>query len=115
MKKQRGITLIALVITIIVLLILAGVSISLVMGQNGVLNKAQKSVKDNRDAEVVEQIKLAYSAYEMAKIDNTREKANKLAEDNLKEFFDDHDGYEADLSFLIPISEDEFYSSEFFP
>lgn len=34
MKKQSGITLIALIITIIVLLILAGVSISLVVGEN---------------------------------------------------------------------------------
>ena len=32
----------------------------------------------------------------------------------LKEFFDDHGGYKADLSFLIPISKEEFYSSEFF-
>ena len=40
MKNQRGITLIALVITIIVLLILAGITITLLMGENGVLNRA---------------------------------------------------------------------------
>lgn len=40
-KKEKGITLVALVITIIVLLILAGVTISLVVGDNGVINKAQ--------------------------------------------------------------------------
>ena len=40
MKKQRGITLIALVITIIVLLILAGVSIASLTGENGILKKA---------------------------------------------------------------------------
>ena len=39
MKKQKGITLVALVITIIVLLILAGVSISLALGNNGVLTR----------------------------------------------------------------------------
>lgn len=38
--KNGGITLIALVITIIVLLILAGISINLVLGENGVLAKA---------------------------------------------------------------------------
>ena len=44
-KKERGITLIALVVTIVVLLILAGVSISLVINNNGVISKA----KDARD------------------------------------------------------------------
>lgn len=39
MKKQEGITLIALVITIIVLLILAGVSIAMLIGENGILNQ----------------------------------------------------------------------------
>lgn len=43
-KEQKGITLVALVITIIVLLILAGVSISLVMGDNGVLGQAANAV-----------------------------------------------------------------------
>ena len=40
-KKEKGITLVALVITIIVLLILAGVTISLVVGDNSVIHKAQ--------------------------------------------------------------------------
>ena len=42
-KEKRGITLIALIITIIVLLILAGVTISMVVGDNGVLTQAQKA------------------------------------------------------------------------
>ena len=37
MKRDKGITLIALVVTIIVLLILAGISISMLTGQNGIL------------------------------------------------------------------------------
>lgn len=43
MKKEQGITLIALVITIIVLLILAGVSLSLVAGENGILKRAENA------------------------------------------------------------------------
>ena len=39
-KQEEGITLIALVVTIVVLLILAGVSISLVLNNNGVISKA---------------------------------------------------------------------------
>lgn len=41
MKNQKGITLVALVITIVVLLILAGVTISMVLGPNGVLTNSQ--------------------------------------------------------------------------
>ena len=41
--KNKGITLIALVVTIVVLLILAGITISLVFGSNGVIQKAQDS------------------------------------------------------------------------
>lgn len=43
MKNQKGITLIALVITIIVLLILAGVAIAMLSGENGILTKAKTS------------------------------------------------------------------------
>ena len=40
-KKEKGITLIALVITIVVLLILAGVSINMVLNNNGVISKSK--------------------------------------------------------------------------
>ena len=42
-KRESAITLIALVVTIVVLLILAGITISLVFGSNGVIKKAQES------------------------------------------------------------------------
>ncbi len=41
-KQEEGITLIALVVTIVVLLILAGVSISLVLNNNGVISKSKR-------------------------------------------------------------------------
>ena len=66
MKNQKGITLVALVITIIVLLILAGVSISLVVGQNGVLGKATNAVNANEKATVEQEIKLAIADAQMA-------------------------------------------------
>ena len=47
MKNNKGITLIALVITIIVLLILAGISIAMLTGDNGVLSKARQAKADN--------------------------------------------------------------------
>ena len=42
-KKQNGITLIALVITIIILLILSGISLSAIIGNNGILNKSTQA------------------------------------------------------------------------
>ena len=44
MKQQKGITLVALVITIVVLIILAGVAISLTLSDNGIFNKAKSAV-----------------------------------------------------------------------
>jgi FlaG/FlaF family flagellin (archaellin) len=62
LKERKGITLIALVITIIVLLILAGVSVAMLTGQNGILTQAQKAktTTDNKSAE--EKVKLAVMA-----------------------------------------------------
>ena len=45
MKKNKGISMIALIITIIILLILAGVSIAMLSGKNGILNKASTSAE----------------------------------------------------------------------
>jgi len=64
MRNQKGITLVALVITIIVLLILAGVSISLVVGQNGVLNQASNAVVTNKAASVKEKVSTALASAE---------------------------------------------------
>ena len=62
LKNQKGITLIALVITIIVLLILAGVSIAMLTGNNGILTQANNSKYSTARAEAVEKINLALNA-----------------------------------------------------
>ena len=62
MKEQKGITLIALVITIIVLLILAGVSIAMLTGDNGILTKANTSKTETAKAEVMERINMELNA-----------------------------------------------------
>ena len=59
--KEKGITLIALVVTIVVLLILAGVSISMLTGENGIINKAQEAKVNTEIAEEKEAIGLAYN------------------------------------------------------
>ena len=62
MRNQKGITLIALVITIIVLLILAGVSIAMLTGDNGILTRANDAKEDTAVAEAVERINMELSA-----------------------------------------------------
>lgn len=47
-KKENGITIIALIVTIVVLLILAGVSISLIINRNGIISKAEVAKKKLR-------------------------------------------------------------------
>ena len=54
-KQERGITLIALVVTIVVLLILAGVSISLVLNNNGVISKAKDAKNQYAGAQTNEE------------------------------------------------------------
>ena len=60
LKKKEGITLIALVITIIVLLLLAGVSISMLSGQDGILGKASQAKQLTNETEISDGIKQAY-------------------------------------------------------
>ena len=59
MKRNKGITLIALVITIIVLLILAGVAISMLSGENGILNKAREAKEKTEEGQKDEETTLA--------------------------------------------------------
>ena len=68
-QRQKGITLIALVVTIVVLLILAGTSIAMLTGDNGIITNAQKSQMENTKSEVIEKMNMAYNAaYSEARI-----------------------------------------------
>jgi len=66
-KSSKGVTLIALVITIIVLLILAGVSIAMLTGDNGILTQAKEAKEANIAGTEKEQIKLAMQSLKMKK------------------------------------------------
>ena len=62
--KNEGITLIALVITVIVLLILAGVSIAMLTGENGILSQAQRAKNETEEAQASEEITIGqYETY----------------------------------------------------
>lgn len=92
LKASNGITLIALVITIIVLLILAGISISMLSGDNGILQKATDAKERTGIAEVVENAKLDV----LAQIsENKGENISKVQlKSILNTYFDDIDNLE---------------------
>ena len=58
MKNRKGITLIALIITIVILIILAGVAINLTVGENGIFNKAKFAKEKYTNEEYLEQEQL---------------------------------------------------------
>lgn len=58
-KQEKGITLIALIVTIIVLLILSAISIAMLTGQNGILGQAAKASELTSEAQLDEKVKLA--------------------------------------------------------
>ena len=96
LKTKRGITLIALVITIIVLLILAGVTIATLTGENGILTKATEASDKTKEANAEEQVQLAVAASigtdgrinmdtlnnELKKIDNLTYKGSPISDSN---------------------------------
>ena len=83
-KRCKGITLIALVVTIVVLLILAGVSISMLTGNNGIITQAQNAKKETEEAEEKEKIQLA--------VLDAISKNDDLTEENLQKEIDDEFG-----------------------
>ena len=56
LKKQKGITLIALVVTIVVLLILAGVTISLLLDENGIIAKSKDARTETRISQIEDEV-----------------------------------------------------------
>ena len=106
-KNNKGITLVALVITIIVLLILAGVSLSLVLGENGVLSQAKNAKVKTDTAAAKEKLLLDLSEYEIARL--TGEKPE------LEEFLEEK-GYEVEeventTYSSVKVDEEEFLVS----
>ena len=89
LKNNKGITLIALVITIIVLLILAGVSIALVTGDNGLLGQATRAGAETQVAEAREMAIMDVNAliaqyYEERYVN--KQASGTTLEDNAKEY-----------------------------
>ena len=86
--KNKGITLIALVITIIVLIILAGVSIALTLNEGGLFEKATQAKMNQVKAEMRERLELALHEIQMEKLGSATLEDVTLdnIEDKLKEY-----------------------------
>ena len=87
-KGIAGITLIALVITIIVLLILAGISIQMLTGENSILSQAGRSREVTNQKQIEERVGLAYNAAIMGDMNNghTKVQESTLNTELAKEF-----------------------------
>ena len=68
--KNTGITLIALVITIVIMLLLAGVAIQMSMGENGLISKSVQAQKEQAKAELYETAKLSYANLKIKATEN---------------------------------------------
>ena len=119
--RQQGITLIALVITIIVLLILAGVTIAMLTGNNGILTQAQNAKEENEIAEVKERAKLDIQDWVADKLEKGEESSittpekvqeilNEENPDSNNWYFKSlkDEGIETKSGYIIPY--DEFYT-----
>ena len=89
-SEQSGITLIALVITIIVLLILAGVTIATLTGDNGLLTKAGNAKDASIDGKIEEQIKLAYQEWQVAQYTGNIESIDNYIRNSLNVTYGDN-------------------------
>ena len=88
MKNNKGITLIALVISIIVLLILAGVSIAMLTGENGLITKAISAKEKTEQAEIDEKDKLAKTNELMDKFVTNRDGSITVDKNSLNQLID---------------------------
>ena len=68
-KNSKGITLIAVVVTVVVLLILLGISSEILIGKNGIITKAEKSREDQKIVELTEKLELIKAPAQVDKLD----------------------------------------------
>ena len=94
LERKRGITLIALVITIITILILAGVSINTVLGDDGIIKKAKEAAEATKRASAEEEMNRLVLEYQLAKNDETLESflQEKVTEGRIDGVTDNGDG-----------------------
>lgn len=88
--KNSGITLIALVVTIVILLILAGVAINLVIGNNGIIKRTVDAVEKTEMAQIKEEAEMVREAKQIDIFGNSENKNEKLEREGLASLINRH-------------------------
>ena len=105
---KKGITLISLVVTIIVLLILAGVTIATLTGENGILTRASEAKEKTEEAQEKEGLELAVTSSQMEDV-NTLEITEEKLSDAIKQQFGNNKDFSitdnGDGSFLVSMND----------
>ena len=105
---KKGITLISLVVTIIVLLILAGVTIATLTGNNGILTRASEAKEKTEEAQEKEGLELAVTSSQMEDV-NTLEITEEKLSDAIKQQFGNNKNFSitdnGDGSFLVNMND----------
>ena len=115
-NKNQGITLVAVIITVIVLLILAGVSIATLTGENGILTKAGTAKEDTQRASAIEQAKVDILAWQTERLGKNQDAT--LSDDIIKDILTGKDyvkdGEPGLSSFITAEGEHEISYSELY-
>lgn len=98
LKDERGITLIALVVTIVVLIILAGISISVILGENGLVAKAKRAATQTEEAVANEEMGMYMASIKMDKEAGSEQRladylSSNVGNDGLEDFLNNGDGH----------------------
>ena len=88
MGNKKGITLLALVITIVIILLLAGITLQMAMGENGLIAKSEQAKKEQAKAELYDTVKSSYAALSLRAIRNDKDKPNVEEVFNTADFTD---------------------------
>ena len=83
MRKEKGITLIALIVTIVILIILAGISINLLIGEDGLIEKAKKGSDTYSQQQAKEKLELALADLAIDKATDTMYNQNTYIDNKL--------------------------------
>ena len=83
--KNKGVTLIALAVTIVVMLILAGVTISVLNGENGIVKQAQKAKEESKIKELKEKVRIDIAG---KRVENIGELRVSVLKEILDKYFD---------------------------
>lgn len=90
-EKSKGITLISLVITIVILLILSGIVISAIVGDGGMLSKIKMAKEENIKAEMKDALTIAVNSIQVEKLGNA--KLTDITQESLKPYLQQYEYY----------------------